>query len=156
MSKKDSSRGGVHLWLVLWKAFDAVQANALRNISSLGLGLSDFGILEILLHKGPLPVNSIGEKVRLTSGSISVAIDRLARKGLVKRQNDPKDRRTRVVHLTAEGRKLIECAFARHAEAMERAASGVTGAERMELLRLLKQLGLRAEELLAGEYQRTE
>src|SRR5271166_6065307 len=113
MSKKDSSRGGVHLWLVLWKAFDAVQANALRNISSLGLGLSDFGILEILLHKGPLPVNSIGEKVRLTSGSISVAIDRLARKGLVKRQNDPKDRRTRVVHLTAEGRKLIECAFAR-------------------------------------------
>jgi len=156
MSKRDSSHGGVHLWLVLWKAFDALQAHALDNISSLGLGLSDFGILEILLHKGPLPVNSIGEKIRLTSGSVSVAIDRLARKRLVKRQNDPKDRRTRVIHLTAEGRKLIECAFARHAEAMERAASGVTGAQRTELLRLLKQLGLQAEELLEGERQRTE
>src|SRR5271166_2625213 len=133
MSKKDSDRGGVHLWLVLWKAFDALQSHALENISSLGLGLSDFGILEILLHKGPLPVNSIGERIRLTSGSVSVAIDRLARKGLVKRQSDPKDRRTRVVHLTAEGRKLIECAFARHAEAMERAASGVTGSERADL-----------------------
>jgi MarR family 2-MHQ and catechol resistance regulon transcriptional repressor len=155
MSKKDSARAGVHLWLVLWKAFDTLQAHALENISSLGLGLSDFGILEILLHKGPLPVNSIGEKIRLTSGSVSVAIDRLARKGLVKRQGDLKDRRTRVVHLTSDGRKLIECAFARHAEAMERATSGVTGSERTDLLRLLKQLGLRAQELLAAQRQRT-
>jgi MarR family 2-MHQ and catechol resistance regulon transcriptional repressor len=149
MSQKDSDRSGVHLWLILWKAFDALQAHALQNIATLGLGLSDFGILEILLHKGCLPVNQIGEKIRLTSGSISVAIDRLEGKGLVKRQNDPRDRRTRVVHLTASGRKLIECAFANHAEAMERAASGVTGAERGELIRLLKQLGVKAEASLA-------
>lgn len=149
MSKKDSTRySGVNLWLVLWKAFDALQAHALKNIASLGLGLSDFGVLELLLHKGPLPVNAIGEKVRLTGGSVSVAIDRLKAKGLVERRNDPDDRRTRMVHLTAEGRKLIECAFARHAEAMEQAASGVNGRERAELIRLLKQLGLKAEELL--------
>ena len=151
MSKKDSSSSsGVNLWLILWKAFDALQGHALRNIASLGLGLSDFGILEMLLHKGPLPVNTIGEKIRLTSGSVSVAIDRLEAKGLVERRNDPNDRRARVVHLTAAGRKLIECAFARHAEAMEQAAAGVTGHERTELIRLLKQLGLKAEELPAS------
>ena len=149
MSQKDSSRSGVHLWLILWKAYDSLQAHALKNIASLGLGLSDFGILEILLHKGCLPVNQIGEKIRLTSGSISVAIDRLERKGLVRRQNDPDDRRTRVVHLTAPGRKLIERAFANHAEAMERAASGVNGEQRAELIRMLKQLGVKAESLLA-------
>ena len=151
MHQKDSTRHtGVNLWLVLWKAFDALQAHALKNIASLGLGLSDFAVLEVLLHKGPLPVNTIGEKVRLTSGSVSVAIDRLEVKGLVERRNDPEDRRTRVVHLTVEGRKLIECHFERHSEAMERAASGVTGRERTELIRLLKQLGLRAEERLPG------
>ena len=149
MYKKDSSSSsGVNLWLILWKAFDALQAHALKNIASLGLGLSDFGVLEVLLHKGPLPVNTIGDKIHLTSGSVSVAIDRLEDKGLVERRNDPRDRRTRMVHLTAAGRKLIECAFARHAEAMERAASGVTGRERDELIRLLKKVGLKAEELL--------
>ena len=150
MSKKDSNPpNGVNLWLVLWKAFNALQRHALHNIASLGLGLSDFGVLEMLLHKGPLPVNTIGEKIHLTSGSVSVAVDRLEAKGLVERRNDPGDRRTRMVHLTAAGRKLIECAFARHAEAMEQAAAGVTGRERTELIRLLKQLGLKAEELLA-------
>jgi MarR family transcriptional regulator, 2-MHQ and catechol-resistance regulon repressor len=149
MSRKDSDRSGVHLWLILWKAYDSLQAHALKNIASLGLGLSDFGILEILLHKGCLPVNRIGEKIRLTSGSISVAIDRLERKSLVRRQNDPDDRRTRVVHLTAPGRKLIERAFANHAEAMERAASGVNGEQRAELIRMLKRLGVKAESLLA-------
>ena len=71
--KKTQSLRGVHLWLVLWKAFDALQTHALENIHSLGIGLSDFGALEVLLHKGPSPVNAIGQKIRLTSGSISIA-----------------------------------------------------------------------------------
>ena len=109
--KRAQSLRGAHLWLVLWKAFDALQLHALDNIHSLGLGLSDFGVLEVLLHKGPLPVNALGQKIRLTSGSISIAIDRLEEKALVERKDDPKDRRARIVHLTAQGRKLIKCAF---------------------------------------------
>jgi hypothetical protein len=68
IEKKAQSLRGAHLWLVLWKAFDALQVHALENIHSLGLGLSDFGTLEVLLHKGPTPVNAIGQKIRLTSG----------------------------------------------------------------------------------------
>ena len=144
---KAQSLHGVHLWLVLWKAFDALQAHALENIHSLGLGLSDFGVLEVLLHKGPLPVNTLGQKIRLTSGSISVAIDRLEEKRLVERQDDPEDRRARIVHLTAEGRKLIGCAFTEHAAAMEHATSGLSGAERTAAIRLLKKLGAKAAAL---------
>jgi MarR family transcriptional regulator, 2-MHQ and catechol-resistance regulon repressor len=135
---------GVHLWLLLWKAYDSLAAHAYESIRSMGLGLSDFGVLEILLHKGPLPVNIIGSKIRLTSGSISVAIDRLEEKRLVERRDDPDDRRARVVHLTPEGRKLIECAFAEHAAAMEHATSGLSPVERKEAIRLLKKLGTKA------------
>ena len=111
IEKRAQSLRGAHLWLVLWKAFDALQVHAFANIHSLGLGLSDFGVLEVLLHKGPLPVNVLGQKIRLTSGSISIAIDRLEEKGLVERKDDPDDRRARIVHLTSEGRKLIAHAF---------------------------------------------
>jgi len=145
--KRAQSLHGVHLWLVLWKAFDALQAHAFESIRALGLGLSDFRVLEVLLHKGPLPVNAIGERIRLTSGSISIAIDRLEDKGLVERKDDPEDRRARIVHLTAEGRKLIACAFIEHAAAMEHATSGLSQAERTIAIRLLKKLGTRAAAL---------
>ena len=147
IEKRAQSLRGAHLWLVLWKAFDALQVHALENIHSLGLGLSDFGTLEVLLHKGPTPVNAIGQKIRLTSGSISIAIDRLEEKGLVERKDDPQDRRARIVHLTAQGRKLIECAFSEHAAAMNRATSGLSGAERTLAIQLLKKLGTKAAEL---------
>jgi MarR family 2-MHQ and catechol resistance regulon transcriptional repressor len=139
---------GVHLWLILWKAYDAVREHAERHIQSLGLCLSDFGVLEALLHKGPLPVNTIGGLIRLTSGSITAAVDRLESKGLVERRNDPGDRRARVVHLTAAGRKLISSAFEDHEAAMERATSGLTASERGEAAALLKKLGLAAQAMM--------
>jgi MarR family 2-MHQ and catechol resistance regulon transcriptional repressor len=141
---------GIHLWLILWKAFDALRKHAERHIQSLGLCLSDFGVLEALLHKGPLPVNTIGGLIRLTSGSITAAVDRLESKGLVERRNDPGDRRARVVHLTASGRKLISSAFEDHEAAMERASSGLNVNERAEAGALLKKLGLAAQTMLEG------
>ena len=140
---------GIRLWLILWKAHDALREHARRHIESLGLCLSDFGILELLLHRGPAPVNAIGVKIGLTSGSITTAIDRLEQKGLVERSLDSSDRRTRVVHLTAAGRKLIDAAFADHEAAMERAVSGLTPAERTQAAALLKKLGLAAQSSLA-------
>jgi len=99
--------------LVLWKAHEAVSVFAERSIGSLGLGHTDFRILEALLHKGPLNVNSICPIVQLTAGSVSVAIDRLEKKEYVERHADPEDGRARIVHLTAAGRSAIEEAFAK-------------------------------------------
>src|SRR5580765_3104321 len=117
--KQDSS--GVHIWLVFMKAFQALLPHAAGSIKRTELGDSDFRVLEVLLHKGPLPVNTIGPKVWLTPGSISVAVDRLVKKGLVTRKDRPQDRRVRQVELTAKGRALIMRGFREHAAAMEKA-----------------------------------
>jgi DNA-binding MarR family transcriptional regulator len=74
--------------------------NLHTGIEETGLGLSDLGVLEALLHKGPLPVNTIGPIVDLTPGSISIAVDRLVEKGLVSRVESAEDRRVRIVALT--------------------------------------------------------
>src|SRR3979490_3515197 len=87
---------GVHVWLVLMKTFHALRAHAQEslNLSEPGCGDSDFRVLQVLLSKGPLPVNTIGPKVWLTPGSISVAVDRLEKKRPVRRRNT-EDRRGR-------------------------------------------------------------
>ncbi len=138
---------GTHLWLILWKAYDTLRARAECHIHSLGIGFSDFAVLETLLHKGPMPVNTLGAKVRLTSGSITALVDRLESKGLLERQPHPDDGRTRMVHLTPAGKKLIACAFADHEAAMDRATAGLTPAEKAQAAELLKKLGLYAQEL---------
>src|SRR6185312_14570513 len=98
---------GAHTWLVLSKAARSVGGRAHESIADTGLGTTDFQILEALLHKGPMPVNTIGKKLLLTSGSITTAVDRLVTKGYVARNDDPNDRRVRVVQLTKAGRELI-------------------------------------------------
>jgi MarR family 2-MHQ and catechol resistance regulon transcriptional repressor len=136
---------GAHTWLVLSKAARSVGGRAQESIAHTGLGITDFAILEALLHKGPMPVNAIGKKLLLTSGSITTAVDRLVAKGYVGRRDDPNDRRVRVVGLTKAGRDLIGPAFARHEQDLERIASVLTSAERTTLVNLLRKLGMGAE-----------
>jgi MarR family transcriptional regulator, 2-MHQ and catechol-resistance regulon repressor len=143
--RQDST--GVHVWLVFMKAFQALFPHAAESIKRTELGDSDFRVLEVLLHKGPLPVNTIGPKVWLTPGSISVAVDRLVEKGLVSRKDHPDDRRVRQVELTAKGRALITRGFREHACAMETAVGVLSKNERLTLLRLLKKLGKSAEKM---------
>src|SRR6266850_2768598 len=125
---------GVHVWLVLMKTVRALGAVAEKSVNAgvTGLGDSDFRVLEVLLHKGPLPVNTIGPKVWLTPGSISVAVDRLEQKGLVKRTHT-EDRRVRRVALTPRGRALIKKTFREHVAAMEEVAAVLSKAERLML-----------------------
>ena len=146
---------GIHVWLVLWKAARAVEAYAEVSVSHLEICSSDFAVLEALLHKGPLPVNQIGRKVLLTSGSITTAVDRLEARGLVERRAHGSDRRARVVHLTREGSKVITKAYADHAADMESlAAASLKQKDRETLIRLLKQIGLAAGGCRAGSKTR--
>jgi len=142
MFKPYGETSAIHVWLVLWRAAHAVEQNAIQSVLGLGLGLSEFAVLEVLLHKGPLPVNVIGKKVLLTSGSITAAIDRLESRNLVHRTADPQDRRSRIVHLTETGKRLIEDGLQRHAIDLEATLAVLKPGERMELVRLLKKAGL--------------
>src|SRR5258708_486357 len=103
-----------HVWLVMMKAMRALTRYAAAGIEDTGLGDSDFGVLEVLPHKGPLPVNTIGPIVDLTPGSISIAVDRLVAKGWVSRVESAQDRRVRIVALSARGKDLIVPAFRKH------------------------------------------
>src|SRR6476660_1523945 len=104
--KKDAPTP-VHTWLVMLKSMQAISRYALAGLQKSGLGDSYFRVLEVLLHKGPLPVNVIGPKVNLTPGSISIAVDRLVAKGLVSRTESSEDRRIRMVALTPRGKAVI-------------------------------------------------
>jgi len=144
----DSS--GIHLWLVLMKAYRALARNALCSIAPSGLGFSDFAILELLLHRGRQPVNAIGRRVDLTSGAITSAVDRLEAQGLVVRTADKQDRRTRLVSLTPRGAARIREAFGAHKQAMDGVTGSLTKAERGTLINLIKKLGRGAEKQMTG------
>jgi MarR family 2-MHQ and catechol resistance regulon transcriptional repressor len=136
---------GSHIRLILGRAAKAIDRVDRESIAETGLIASDFGILEALLHKGPLPINTIGKKVLLTSGSMTAAANRLAEKGLIKRVKDPSDGRCFRLHLTPSGTRLIKKAYAIHASNLERLAGVLTSNERRELVRLLKKIGRHAE-----------
>jgi MarR family 2-MHQ and catechol resistance regulon transcriptional repressor len=139
---------GTHVWLVMMKAMRALTRYAAASIEETGLGLSDFGVLEALLNKGPLPVNTIGPIVNLTAGSISVAVDRLVDKGLVSRVESVEDRRVRIVTLTLRGKALIHPAFRKHSGQMERVFSELSPEELRGLEVALKKVGKSAEALM--------
>ena len=144
--KKDAPTP-VHAWLVMMKAMQAITRYALADLEKSNLGLSDFAVLEVLLHKGPLPVNTIGPKVNLTPGSISVAVDRLAAKGLVSRAECSEDRRVRIVALTPRGRGVITPIFRQHVATMEKVFAGLPCDEMRQFERHLKHIGRQAESL---------
>ena len=131
---------GVHLWLVLTKAHQAIGRLAAGRRRGSCLGESEFRVLEVLLHEGALPVNVIGPKVDLTPGSISVAVDRLHSRGLVSRTEDPDDRRVRRVDLTAQGRQVIEAVFCRHASDLEEVMGPLCADERTQLVDSLRKI----------------
>jgi MarR family 2-MHQ and catechol resistance regulon transcriptional repressor len=137
-----------HVWLVMMKAMRALTKYATASIEDIGLGLSDFGVLELLLHKGPLPVNAIGPIVDLTTGSISVAVDRLVAKGLVSRVESAEDRRVRIVALTPRGKDLIVSAFRKHSGQIKRVFSELSPEELRGLELALKKVGKQAAALM--------
>ena len=136
------------LWLVIAKSYRVLSLLAEQSIANTGLCLTDFVALEALLHKGPLTISEIQDKVRLASGSMTAAVDRLERLGLVVRTSSPSDRRARVAELTVKGKRLATSCFERHAKDLEALMSVLSEREMEQLYGSLKKLGLLAEEKL--------
>jgi MarR family 2-MHQ and catechol resistance regulon transcriptional repressor len=128
------------LWRVLFRASRLLEERIRRATASRGLGASDFAVLDALREQGPLAVNVLGERVALTSGSITTAVDRLSARGLVARRARRQDARSRLVALRPAGRRLIDCAIADHARALSGALAALTPYERGAALALLSKL----------------
>jgi MarR family transcriptional regulator, 2-MHQ and catechol-resistance regulon repressor len=133
------------LTFVLARASASIGTYIERSFGQQGFCLTDFMILEILLHKGPLTISAIGEKVTLASASMTSAIDRLEERGLVHRNLSAEDRRVRMVGLTCQGREFIENLYAKHLDDMEAIAQDISQEERQVLYAALKKIGFAAK-----------
>ncbi len=150
--KKSSNRiTAPQLWIVMTRSYRALGRLAEQSVAKAGIGLTDFGALEALLHKGPLTITEIQKKVLLASGSMTAAIDRLERLGLIVRRPRAEDRRARVIQLTAGGRRIALSCFEQHAKDLEAATAVLSENEKQRLYASLKKLGLFAEEQIKRE-----
>src|SRR6266446_6494006 len=144
MKESDRRIPAPRLWIVMTRSYRALRLFAEQSIAKAGLGLTDFAVLEALLHKGPLTISEIQDKVLLASGSMTAAVDRLERLGLVVRKTSPRDRRARVLELTAEGKRLAASCYEKHARDLEALMSTLSQKEKEQAYRSLKKLGLLA------------
>ncbi len=142
---RDAKTTATKLWTVLVRATHSMGEVLEASVAEEGLGLSDFAVMEVLLHKGALPISTIGQKVLLTNASMTSAVDRLEERGLVKRVSSLEDRRVRVVSLTACGRRLITDVFSRHEQEIERIMTGLSAADRDRMRSGLKTIGFAAK-----------
>lgn len=141
----------LHLWIVLARAFRAIEAHAAADAARHGLTLAEFGILEALWHKGRLLLGELGQTILVSSGGITFLVDRLEKRGLVERQECEEDRRARYAVLTREGEKLVQRVFPEHAARLREVLAGLDPASQREAAELLKRLGRHAASLEDAE-----
>lgn len=137
----------LRLYVTLMRAANAVNRHAEANIASHGMSSGEFAILEALYHKGPMLLGEVQRRILASSGGITFLVDRLVRRGLVKRLACPSDRRARFAALTPKGKALMDRIFPPHAEAIRRAVSGLGLPDQRAASALLKVLGTEAAAL---------
>ncbi|HEX2079631.1 MAG TPA: MarR family transcriptional regulator [Longimicrobium sp.] len=143
----EQTERALKLWVVLSRAYSAVQAHSLADIARHDISPGEFAVLEVLHHKGPLLLGEVQRKILVTSGGVTYLVDRLEARGLAERRRCPTDRRAYYAALTPAGEALITEIFPAHAQAVRRALGGLDEAEKDEAIRLLRELGRHAAEL---------
>ncbi len=142
--KQDPS---LKLFVVLSKAYRALMDQVAEDIRGHGLNITDFGVMELLYHQGEQPLQKIGDKILLASGSITYVVDKLEKKNYVKRIPSPTDRRITYASLTEAGEQLLNDIFPEHWKQIEAVTAGLSKEEKLEAIDLLKKLGLYANAL---------
>jgi MarR family transcriptional regulator, 2-MHQ and catechol-resistance regulon repressor len=140
----ESVSQSLKLFIVLSRAYKALNEQVNKIIQTYGLNPTEFAVLELLYHKGDVPLQQIGGKILLASGSITYVVDKLEQKGMLKRIACPKDRRVTYAQITDEGKAFMEGIFPEHAKQIDQLMSSLSEPEKLEAIDLLKKLGLPA------------
>jgi MarR family 2-MHQ and catechol resistance regulon transcriptional repressor len=143
-------RTALKLWVVLSRAHAAITDRASAHIAQYGMTLAEFGVIEALYHKGPLLLGEVQRKLLVSSGGVTYLVDRLERRGFVRRDACLEDRRARYAVLTDEGTAFVARVFAEHATAIHEAMAGLDRDEQIVATGLLRKLGLAAAGLADG------
>ncbi|HVE77437.1 MAG TPA: MarR family transcriptional regulator [Gemmatimonadaceae bacterium] len=132
----------LNAYIKLMRAAESLSARISRRLAEQNLTISQFGALESLYHLGPMNQCDLGRKLLKSSGNITLVVDNLAKRGLVRRERGVADRRFVTVHLTDEGRRLIRGIFPGHVQTVVEEMDVLGAAEQEELGRLTRKLGL--------------
>ena len=143
--RNEEESRALRTYVKLMRAAESVTARTHQHLSSTGLTISQFAVLEALYHLGPLSQKEIGQKILRSSGNITMVIDNLEKNGRVRRERNEADRRFFIVHLTDEGYNLINKIFPPHAAVIAKDLGVLTEAEQDALGRLCKKLGLKGQ-----------
>lgn len=138
--REDVSKS-LKVFIALSRVQRSVMDIANKSIQSYGLNPTEFAVLELLYHKGTQPLQQIGEKILIASGSITYVVDKLEKKGLVERKPSQNDRRVIYAYLTERGIQLISSIFPNHEEVIHDSLHMLSNDEKDQLLRLLKKIG---------------
>ncbi len=133
----------LNAFIKLMRASESINSRLNRNLAEAGLTVSQFGVLEALLHIGPQNQKRLGEKILKSGGNITLVIDNLEKNKLVTRSPDPADRRAVIIQLTKEGKKYIQDYFPKHLSRIMEEFSVLSEKEKNELARICKKLGLK-------------
>jgi len=134
------TRAALHFWIAMNRTAGRIHEHLRRQVEAHGLTLTEFGVLEALLHKGPLTHGDIGDRVLLASSSMTYVIDKLEERGLLRRRQSEEDRREKIVELTPAGREKIERAFPEHAALIDELMADLSLEERREAASILRRV----------------
>jgi len=131
----------LNAYIPLFRAVETLASRSLARLEAAGITPGQFAVLEALLHLGPLCQKELGRKLLRAGGNVTLVVDNLEKQGWVRRVRGREDRRFVAVHLTQEGKRLIERIFPEHAAAVCKEMSILTAAEQETLRRLCRKLG---------------
>jgi len=138
----------LRLFRIMNRAFRSVSEHSTRDIKTYGMNPTEFAVLELLYHKGPIPLQQIGSRLLILSGGVTYTVDKLENAGYVKRRHCAEDRRVTYAEVTEAGTRLMEEIFPKHAQALHKAMSGLSDEEKELAIELIKKLGIEADRLL--------
>jgi MarR family transcriptional regulator, 2-MHQ and catechol-resistance regulon repressor len=143
---KDTERA-LKLFIVLSRASKVILEEAHKTSEEHGLNPTEFAVLELLYHKGRQPIQKIGQKILLRSGSMTYVVDKLEKRGLLERVYCEEDRRVTYMSITSDGVELMTSIFPEHAATIESIMSALTVDEQEQAIELLRKLGLSVKNL---------
>jgi MarR family 2-MHQ and catechol resistance regulon transcriptional repressor len=136
----------LNAFIKMMRATESINQRLNRHLTDHNLTVSQFGVLEALLHLGPLNQSSLGAKLLKSGGNITMVIDNLEKANWVRRKRNPKDRRSVLIHLTKKGKAFIESFFPEHLDKIREEFSVLTDEEKKQLARICKKLGKKEAE----------
>ncbi|AYC29061.1 MarR family winged helix-turn-helix transcriptional regulator [Paenisporosarcina cavernae] len=135
------------LFIVLSRAYKALHENTNHFFQENGMNPTEFAVMELLYHKGQQPLQKIGQKILLASGSITYVIDKLEKRGFIERVNCPTDRRVTFAEISSDGKAFMDQLFPEHEKQIHELMSGLTSDEKEQAIELVKKLGLSIKDL---------